>query len=156
MKWTREEYKHVLYAYYYALEKPSETNCTARTYKIWRSNNKDIRTYIDSNKLANVRRDIIRNKRLTDAEIHHIKEEVRKEINNESKENALEETSIDKEQLPTPPADDIAVQICENRGPIVDEINEGETEQITIEAMNEEGTDNPENIAPELKAPKLR
>ena len=29
MKWTREEYKLVLYAY--ALEKPSETNCTTRT-----------------------------------------------------------------------------------------------------------------------------
>ena len=34
MKWTREEYKLVLYAYYYALEKPSETNCTTRTNKI--------------------------------------------------------------------------------------------------------------------------
>ena len=79
-KWTQEEYSFVLYTYYHALEKPSGTNSTARAYEIWRSNNKDIRTYIDANKLANVRRDIIKNKRFTDIEIHNIKEEGRKKI----------------------------------------------------------------------------
>ena len=64
MKWTREDYKLVLYTYYCALEKPSETNCTTKTYKTWRNSNKDVRPYIDANKLANVRREIVKIKDL--------------------------------------------------------------------------------------------
>ena len=154
-RWTRQEYKHVLYAYYYALEKPSETNCTTRTYNIWRRNNKDIRTYIDANKLANVRRDIIKNKRLTDVEIHQIKEEVRKEINNESKENTPEEQSIGKEQSPTLATDNIVGQIFENRDTITEEVNEVETEQMITEARDKESTDAPEDITPELQSVEL-
>ena len=86
-KWTREEYKLVLYAYYYALEKPSETKCTARIYKIWRNNNNGIKTYIDANKLPNVRENIIKNKRLTDEEIRKIREKVKKDITSESNDD---------------------------------------------------------------------
>ena len=59
------------------MENPSETNTTDRTYKLWRERNKEEREYIDANRLANIRRDIIKNKRLTDAEICIIKDEVK-------------------------------------------------------------------------------
>ena len=64
-KWTREKYKQVMIAYYQALEQPSNKNTTNRAYEIWRKDNVDNRANIDVNKLANVRRDIVKNKRLT-------------------------------------------------------------------------------------------
>ena len=111
MKWPCEEYKLVLYAYYYALEKPFETNCTVRTYKIWRINNKDVRPYIDANKLANVQRDSVKHARITDEEIHKIKEEVKIDIVSESNHNTSEDTNKGKEQLLTISADKIVGQI---------------------------------------------
>ena len=41
--------------------------------------NIDNRTNIDTNKLANVRRDIVKNKRLTDTELERIRTDIRKE-----------------------------------------------------------------------------
>ena len=41
------------------------------------------RPYIDANKLANVRRDILNKKRLTEAEIQEIKKTVRKQTKTE-------------------------------------------------------------------------
>ena len=76
-KWTREEYKQVMIAYYQALEQPSNKNTTNRAYEIWRKDNVDNRGNIDANKLANVRRDIVKNKRLTDMELERIRVDVR-------------------------------------------------------------------------------
>ena len=76
-KWSREEYKEILYCFYYALENPSKTCTTERTYNLWRERNKQDREYIDANKLANIRRDILKKKRISDAEIYEIKEEVK-------------------------------------------------------------------------------
>ena len=73
------EYKQVMIAYYQALEQPSNKNTTNRAYEIWRKDNVDNRGNIDANKLANVRRDIIKNKRLTDMELERIRIDVRKE-----------------------------------------------------------------------------
>ena len=78
-KWTREEYKQVMIAYYQALEQPSNKNITNRAYEIWRKDNVDNRANIDANKLADVRRDIVKNKRLTDMELERIRIDVRKE-----------------------------------------------------------------------------
>ena len=39
-KWSREELKKIFYSLYYALENPSETCTTERTYKLWRERNK--------------------------------------------------------------------------------------------------------------------
>ena len=66
-------------AYYQALEQPSNKNTTNRAYEIWRKDNVDNRANIDANKLANVRRDIVKNKRLTDMELERIRIDVRKE-----------------------------------------------------------------------------
>ena len=59
-KWSREELKEIFYCFYYALENPLETCTTERTYRLWQVRNKIERLYADANKLANVRRDIMK------------------------------------------------------------------------------------------------
>ncbi|CAI9719292.1 Hypothetical predicted protein [Octopus vulgaris] len=86
-KWTREEYKEVIYVYYYALGRPSQERHTANSYSIWRTRNQDSRPYLDENKLANVRRDIFRNNRLTYSEISAIKHATENDINIRHKGN---------------------------------------------------------------------
>ena len=72
-KWSREELKEIFYCFCYALENPSETCTTERLYKLWRERNEMERLYTDTNKLANVRRDVMRKKRLTGAELRKLK-----------------------------------------------------------------------------------
>ena len=55
-----------------SLEKPSGSH-TENTFSIWRSRNHNVRMNLNGNKLANVRRDIINNKTLTDVEVREIK-----------------------------------------------------------------------------------
>ena len=78
-KWTPEEYKKVARAYYQVLEQPSNKNNTSLSYEIWKKMNIDNRTNIDANKLANVRRDIAKNRRLTETELEGIRTDIRKE-----------------------------------------------------------------------------
>ena len=54
--------------FYQALKEPKE-NTTQQTYELWRQKVGEHRSYIDANKLANVRRDIMKKNRLTAAEI---------------------------------------------------------------------------------------
>ena len=65
--------------YYQALEQPSNKNTTNSAYETWRKDNVDNRANIDANKLANVRRDIVKNERLTDMELERIRVDVKKE-----------------------------------------------------------------------------
>ena len=75
-KWTREDYKQIMFSFYKALDQPIKSS-TQQTYEIWRSIvGNSTRDYIDANKLANVRRDIMRNNKLTDSEIREIKERI--------------------------------------------------------------------------------
>ena len=140
-----------MYAYYHALEKPFGRNSTARAYEIWRSNNKDIRTYIGANKLANVRRDIIKNKRLTDIEIHNIKEEVRRKIAIQTKENTAEVPSMNRDLPSTTATGNTVRQIIEDEDTAVKEANDVETEQITVEEMSQEMSENPDSITPNFQ-----
>ena len=71
-KWTREQYKQVMTAFYQAINEP-ENNNTKRTYEIWRKEVGKHIPHIDGNKLANVRQHIMNKKRLTEAEIEDIK-----------------------------------------------------------------------------------
>ena len=64
-------------AFYKATINPSETNTTKAAYNIWRLQNPTVRPNIDANKLANVRRDIIKSKRLTEMELETIRANVR-------------------------------------------------------------------------------
>ena len=66
-KWSREELKENFYCFYYDPENPSGTCTTERTCSLWRERNKTERLYIDANKLANVRQDVMKEKRLTEA-----------------------------------------------------------------------------------------
>ena len=63
-------------AYYTSIIGPSETNTTVDTYNNWRRQNPTKRTYLDANKLANVRGAIFKNKRLTGIELDEIKARV--------------------------------------------------------------------------------
>ena len=67
-------------AYYQAVLEPSDQNNTKYTYQLWREMNTDVRPNIDANKLANVRRDIVKNKRLSDSELEAIKSRIRANI----------------------------------------------------------------------------
>ena len=46
-------------------------------YKLWSERNKTELLHIDANKLANERRDVMKKKRLTDAELQEIKNEIK-------------------------------------------------------------------------------
>ena len=85
-KWTREEYKEVLFAFYCALNEPSGRNITEATFNIWKRHSKNPREYLDCNKLANVRRDILKNNRLTDAEKEVIKNKALFEVQSNGRE----------------------------------------------------------------------
>ena len=75
---------------FYTAQKNPITNLTEQTFIEWRKPvGNDVPENIDSNKLANVRRDIIRNKRLTDAKIDQIRTKIR---------NAENVTSDEEEQ----------------------------------------------------------
>ncbi|CAI9727582.1 Hypothetical predicted protein [Octopus vulgaris] len=67
--------------------RPSQERHTANSYSIWRTRNQDSRPYLDENKLANVRRDILRNNRLTDSEKSAIKHATENDINIRHKGN---------------------------------------------------------------------
>ena len=62
-----------MYAFYMSLEKLAG-NHTENTFRIWRSHNHNVRINLDGNKLANVLRDIINKRKLTDSEFREIKE----------------------------------------------------------------------------------
>ena len=98
-RWSKEEYKTVLRAFYTAQKNPI-TNLTEQTFIEWgKVVGNDVRENIDSNKLANVRCDIIRNKRLTDAEIDQIRTQIRTEENVTSDEEEEEHHFIENMNL---------------------------------------------------------
>ena len=58
-----------------SLEKPAGSH-TENTFRIWRGRNNNVRINLNGNKLANVWKDIMNKKRLTDFELGGIKEKV--------------------------------------------------------------------------------
>ena len=71
-----EEYKEIMTAFYQGPTEP-KGNTTKQTYKLWRQKVGEHRSYIDANKLANVRRDIMKKNGLTAEEIEEIKTKIR-------------------------------------------------------------------------------
>ena len=92
IKWTREEYKEVLFAFYCALNKPSGRNVRETTFTNWKTHSKHPRDYLDCNKLANVRKDILKNNRYTDAEMEVIKKKAWVETQSSEKETDKSQT----------------------------------------------------------------
>ncbi|CAI9722359.1 Hypothetical predicted protein [Octopus vulgaris] len=74
-------------ARFVAVGRPSQERHTANSYSIWRTRNQDSRPYLDENKLANVRKDILRNNRLAGSEISAIKHATENDINIRHKGN---------------------------------------------------------------------
>ena len=78
-----------MYAFYMSLEKPAGSH-TENTFRIWRSRNHN------ENKLANVRRDIMNKKRLTNFELRELKEKVIADVKDIDSGNAgIRDGSID-------------------------------------------------------------
>ena len=61
-----------MYAFYMSLEKPAGSH-TENIFRISRSRNHNVRVNLDGNELANIWRDIMNKKRLTDFELREIK-----------------------------------------------------------------------------------
>ena len=110
-KWTREEYKEVIEAYYRATIYPSQASATDEMYKVWREKHPTTRMNLDKNKLSNVRRDIIKNNRLTPLELEEIKSTIRQNqpCNSQQDQDATPEveitgiTSANHEDTPSTP-----------------------------------------------------
>ncbi|CAI9735507.1 Hypothetical predicted protein [Octopus vulgaris] len=69
-----------MHAYYYSILNPETSTTQKETYSIWRCKNLHSRLYIDCNKIRAVRRDILKNKRLTDSEIDKIVRSVKSQL----------------------------------------------------------------------------
>ena len=74
---TKEEYIQVMTAFYEAKFMPIVGSNTGQTHRLWRENQPKSRPMIDANKLANVRRDIIKNKRLEEAVLQQLQNNIR-------------------------------------------------------------------------------
>ncbi|CAI9715839.1 Hypothetical predicted protein [Octopus vulgaris] len=79
--------KNKSFLYCSTTRRPSQERHTANSYSKWRTRNQDSRPYLDENKLANVRRDIPRNNKLTGSEISAIKHATENDINIRHKGN---------------------------------------------------------------------
>ena len=84
LRWSHEDYKNVIRAYTIAQLQPT-CKVTQQTYFEWRKIvGNDFRPNLDANKLANVRRDILKNNRLNEAEIELLRRDVLKNLPEES------------------------------------------------------------------------
>ena len=72
-KWSRDEYREVIESYYTVTFFPSRKSNTIETYEIWREKNPTVHPNMDPNKLATMRRTIIKNKYLSEMETDEIK-----------------------------------------------------------------------------------
>ena len=70
-----------MHAFYMSLEKPAGRH-TENMFKIWRSRNHNIRMTLNGSKVADVRRDSLNKKRLTDFELRDIKKKVIADVKN--------------------------------------------------------------------------
>ena len=98
-KWTREEYKEIMEAYYYAKYHPSDKNNTKQTFKIWREKNINNKQYNDAKKLANVRIQIVRDKRPTDIELSQIEDAAKKVRPERNVEPVIRVENLDNEEI---------------------------------------------------------
>ena len=97
-RWTREEYIQVMTAFYEAKFSPAEGSNTEQTYKLWREKHPEIRPAMDGNKLANVRRDIVKNKRLEDTTLQQIQNDIREKIEIQNVDNSCSATNDGTEE----------------------------------------------------------
>ena len=85
-------------AFYEAKITLAEGSNTEQTYKLWREKHLEIGPAMDSNKLANVRRDIIKNKRLEDTTLQQIQNDIREKIEIQNVDNSCNATNDGTEE----------------------------------------------------------
>ncbi|CAI9719917.1 Hypothetical predicted protein [Octopus vulgaris] len=114
--------------------RPSQERHTANSYSIWRTRNQDSRPYLDENKLANVRRDIFRNNRLTDSEISAIKHATENDINirHKGNEESDEQYSPPRGLIERLPSDQSTQRPEDTRNSIVPVKDSQENEKTTV------------------------
>lgn len=136
-KWTREEHKEVMFCFYYALEKP-QTNNTDDTFLTWCSRNSESDKIdgMDANKLANVRRYIMRSKKITDMEIELLKEQVKKDTR-EPEVEGTNDNDIGNVENDGPVENDDNVQEMENviENDRQNDVNEGDFDREEMNSM---------------------
>ena len=141
-RWTREEYKEIMYCFYYALEKP-QTNNTEDTFIAWCSRNSESEKIegLDANKLANVRRFIMRSKKLSDVEIAQIKEIVLNDTREKDPVGLVkevEEAQEDVEEVVVPYADENEPeQGMKNNEEQEQELNQDEVAEMRSDILEE-------------------
>ena len=86
-------------AYYYGKYHPSDESNTKKIYKIRRRKNLNNRQNLDASKLANVRREILRDKRLTDTELSQIEETAKKRTPERNVEPVLIMENLENEEI---------------------------------------------------------
>lgn len=79
-KWTKEQYKELMWAFYCARER-KDRKVTEATYDIWRTRNPDLFPHIGATTLSNQRRFVEREHKLTDLELDSILLDVKKTLN---------------------------------------------------------------------------
>ena len=67
--------------------------------KLWREKNLNNRQYVDANKLANVRRQIVRDKRLTDIELLQIEDAAKNVRPERDVEPVIRVENLDNEEI---------------------------------------------------------
>ncbi|CAI9717863.1 Hypothetical predicted protein [Octopus vulgaris] len=114
--------------------RPSQERHTANSYSIWRTRNQDSRPYLDENKLANVRRDILRNSRLTDSEISVIRHATENDINirHKGNEESDEQNSPPRGLIERLPSDQSTQRPEDTRNSTVPVKDSQENEKTTV------------------------
>ncbi|CAI9721356.1 Hypothetical predicted protein [Octopus vulgaris] len=114
--------------------RPSQERHTANSYSIWRTRNQDSRPYLDENKLANVRKDILRNNRLTDSEISAIKHATESDINirHKGNEESDEQYSPPRGLIERLPSDQSTQRPEDTRNSIVPVKDSQENDKTTV------------------------
>ena len=86
-------------AYYYAKYHPSNESNIKETYTLWMKKTLNNRQYIDTNKLANVRRQILKEKKITDTKNSPIEEAAKDMTPEKNVEPVLIIENLDNEEI---------------------------------------------------------
>lgn len=99
-KWSKQQYKEVIWAYHYAIKTENE-NITSGTYTIWRARNPNIFPGMNEKNLSNQRRFILKENKLTEAEIAEIISDVTFRIQEREDDDPTRQERLEKQDVDT-------------------------------------------------------
>lgn len=138
-KWTQEEYAIIIKAYYTALKHPRE-GITKDTYNNWRDMvGNEVRTNIDANKLGTMRRDILKNSRLTTTQLTNIRTSVEQRPSETTEAEPKDTSTKHDEQTPTQDVVQAALytELIRESESLPQLIEDTKTKELISEAKNE-------------------